>query len=77
VFLVSAPYELADSSPLLGDSRFVCIQQTMDYHLDWLGGAVAGEDYWCLRMRSSLLGERVWWIVRVPIPSELELAVLI
>jgi hypothetical protein len=77
VFLVSAPYELADSSPLLGDSRFVCIQQTMDYHLDWLGGAVAGEDYWCLRMRSSLLGARVWWIVRVPIPSELELAVLI
>ncbi|KAJ7802274.1 hypothetical protein B0H14DRAFT_3884647 [Mycena olivaceomarginata] len=29
VFLVSAPYELADSSPLLGDS-FLCIQQTMD-----------------------------------------------
>ncbi|KAJ7339007.1 hypothetical protein DFH08DRAFT_964061 [Mycena albidolilacea] len=47
VFLGSQP-AVADTSPLSMDSRFVCVQQTLDYRLDWLQGAVSGEDYWAL-----------------------------
>ncbi|KAJ7339058.1 hypothetical protein DFH08DRAFT_876067 [Mycena albidolilacea] len=51
-FLWSSPYALGDTSPLLNDARFVCIQQSMEHHLDyrtdWLRGAVGGDDYWAL-----------------------------
>jgi alpha-beta hydrolase superfamily lysophospholipase len=51
-FLWSSPYALADTSPLLNDTRFVCIQRSMEYHsdyrTDWLCGAVGGDDYWAL-----------------------------
>ncbi|KAJ7339015.1 hypothetical protein DFH08DRAFT_938803, partial [Mycena albidolilacea] len=47
-FLVSAPYTLKKTSPLLEDDRFVCVQQNLDYRLDWLRGAVTGDDYWAL-----------------------------
>ncbi|KAF7368016.1 hypothetical protein MSAN_00867400 [Mycena sanguinolenta] len=33
-------------SPLLGDSRFVCIDDGASYYADWLRGAVFGKDYW-------------------------------
>ncbi|KAF7368114.1 hypothetical protein MSAN_00877600 [Mycena sanguinolenta] len=35
-------------SPLLSDDRFVCIEERRHYELDWLNGAVFGEDYWSL-----------------------------
>ncbi|KAJ6465373.1 hypothetical protein C8R45DRAFT_495004 [Mycena sanguinolenta] len=35
-----------DDSPLLDDSRFVCIDEGLPYDTDWLNGAVFGEDYW-------------------------------
>ncbi|KAF7367202.1 hypothetical protein MSAN_00980500 [Mycena sanguinolenta] len=38
----------SDGSPLLDDSRFVCIQEEVRYYTDWLNGAVFGEDYWSL-----------------------------
>ncbi|KAJ6505106.1 hypothetical protein C8R45DRAFT_1090857 [Mycena sanguinolenta] len=37
-----------DGSPLCDDSRFVCIDEELDYYEDWLNGAVFGEDYWAL-----------------------------
>ncbi|KAF7357101.1 hypothetical protein MSAN_01304200 [Mycena sanguinolenta] len=36
-----------DGSPLLEDDRFVCIKEGR-YELDWLNGAVFGDDYWAL-----------------------------
>ncbi|KAF7368001.1 hypothetical protein MSAN_00865900 [Mycena sanguinolenta] len=35
-----------DDSPLLGDSRLVCIDDGSTYYADWLRGAVFGRDYW-------------------------------
>ncbi|KAF7368046.1 hypothetical protein MSAN_00870500 [Mycena sanguinolenta] len=35
-------------SPLLRDDRFVCIDEDVSYEIDWLHGAVFGEDYWSL-----------------------------
>ncbi|KAJ6505114.1 hypothetical protein C8R45DRAFT_894504 [Mycena sanguinolenta] len=46
VFL--SPRRSLDGSPLCDDSRFVCIDEDMDYYEDWLNGAVFGEDYWAL-----------------------------
>ncbi|KAJ6483263.1 hypothetical protein C8R45DRAFT_1215131 [Mycena sanguinolenta] len=37
-----------DDSPLLDDDRFVCVEEGVLYELDWLKGAVFGEDYWAL-----------------------------
>ncbi|KAJ7703780.1 hypothetical protein B0H14DRAFT_3526847 [Mycena olivaceomarginata] len=37
-----------DKSPLVGDSRFLCIQQETDYGLDWLLEVRTGEGYWTL-----------------------------
>ncbi|KAJ6495085.1 hypothetical protein C8R45DRAFT_986086 [Mycena sanguinolenta] len=37
-----------DGSPLLDDPRFVCIEESLRYEVDWLNGAVFGEDYWAL-----------------------------
>ncbi|KAJ7825503.1 hypothetical protein B0H14DRAFT_3726671 [Mycena olivaceomarginata] len=48
VFLAPELYELGDSSPLLAESRFVCIHQALDYNFGWLSGAVTGDDYWAL-----------------------------
>ncbi|KAF7378441.1 hypothetical protein MSAN_00271000 [Mycena sanguinolenta] len=39
---------LLDASPLLDDVRFVCIRETVQYWIDWLQGAVSGDDYWSL-----------------------------
>ncbi|KAF8172992.1 hypothetical protein K438DRAFT_1850965, partial [Mycena galopus ATCC 62051] len=39
---------LHEGSPLLDDSRFVCIDENVSYYLDWLKGAVTGNDYWAL-----------------------------
>ncbi|KAJ6550003.1 hypothetical protein B0H19DRAFT_1378707 [Mycena capillaripes] len=46
VFLTSE--EMDEQSPLLGDSRFLCIDAKTEYQLDWLRGAHTGEDYWAL-----------------------------
>ncbi|KAF7368013.1 hypothetical protein MSAN_00867100 [Mycena sanguinolenta] len=35
-----------DGSPLIDDDRFVCIDEVLPYELDWLHGALFGEDYW-------------------------------
>ncbi|KAF7367201.1 hypothetical protein MSAN_00980400 [Mycena sanguinolenta] len=44
VFLVAeAPF---GGSPLLDDSRFVCIEEGLSFYNDWLNGALFGEDYW-------------------------------
>ncbi|KAF7368085.1 hypothetical protein MSAN_00874600 [Mycena sanguinolenta] len=44
VFLVAeAPF---GGSPLLDDSRFVCIEEGLSYYNDWLNGALFGEDFW-------------------------------
>ncbi|KAJ7851204.1 hypothetical protein B0H13DRAFT_2086275, partial [Mycena leptocephala] len=48
VFLSSLSGGMEDTSPLLGDARFVFIQQKVDYHLDWVRGATTGDDYWAL-----------------------------
>ncbi|KAJ6505189.1 hypothetical protein C8R45DRAFT_1209033 [Mycena sanguinolenta] len=37
-----------NGSPLLDDSRFVCIKEVLEGYKDWLNGAVFGEDYWAL-----------------------------
>jgi hypothetical protein len=42
------PIEVDETSPLLGDSRFLCMQQKMDSCLDWLRGAHSGQDHWAL-----------------------------
>ncbi|KAJ6495101.1 hypothetical protein C8R45DRAFT_163407 [Mycena sanguinolenta] len=34
-----------EGSPLLADDRFVCIEED-EHYVDWLHGAVFGEDYW-------------------------------
>jgi hypothetical protein len=47
-FLSARRHALKETSPLLHDSRFVWIQQDSDYRLDWLRGAVTGEDYWAI-----------------------------
>ncbi|KAF7368048.1 hypothetical protein MSAN_00870700 [Mycena sanguinolenta] len=41
-------WESFDGSPLLDDSRFVCIKDDSElgYYSDWLYGVVFGEDYW-------------------------------
>ncbi|KAF7372797.1 hypothetical protein MSAN_00485500 [Mycena sanguinolenta] len=46
VFL--SPVISLEGSPLLDDSRFVCIDERINYHSDWLHGAIFGEDYWSL-----------------------------
>ncbi|KAJ6469861.1 hypothetical protein C8R45DRAFT_426047 [Mycena sanguinolenta] len=46
VFL--SPEASLDGSPLLDDIRFVCIDETVKYPVDWLRGAIAGDDYWSL-----------------------------
>ncbi|KAF7368012.1 hypothetical protein MSAN_00867000 [Mycena sanguinolenta] len=35
-----------DGSPLLDDTRFVCIDDGQSYYADWLCGAVFGQTYW-------------------------------
>ncbi|KAJ6507049.1 hypothetical protein C8R45DRAFT_1090689 [Mycena sanguinolenta] len=35
-----------NASPLRDDPRFVCIRETRDYFLDWLQGAISGDNYW-------------------------------
>ncbi|KAJ6453366.1 hypothetical protein C8R45DRAFT_1083098 [Mycena sanguinolenta] len=37
-----------DGSPLWNDSRFVYIEETVDYDLNWGRGAVLGDDNWAL-----------------------------
>ncbi|KAJ6505230.1 hypothetical protein C8R45DRAFT_1181337 [Mycena sanguinolenta] len=37
-----------EGSPLLADSRFVCIEEDVPYYSDWLQGVVFGENYWLL-----------------------------
>ncbi|KAJ7849503.1 hypothetical protein B0H14DRAFT_2765353 [Mycena olivaceomarginata] len=37
-----------DGSVLLDDNRFVCIDENIRYYVDWLKGAVSGDDYWSL-----------------------------
>ncbi|KAJ6564004.1 hypothetical protein B0H19DRAFT_1140186 [Mycena capillaripes] len=44
IFLITAA--VMEGSPLLGDHRFLCMDQNLDYRLDWLCGARAGADYW-------------------------------
>ncbi|KAF7364398.1 hypothetical protein MSAN_01100500 [Mycena sanguinolenta] len=39
---------LLDGSPLLDDARFVCIEEELHYTIDWLQGAISGDDYWAL-----------------------------
>ncbi|KAJ7852016.1 hypothetical protein B0H13DRAFT_2674010 [Mycena leptocephala] len=41
----------ATPTPLSDDARFVCIEQTTYFRLDWLRGADSGEDYWALADR--------------------------
>ncbi|KAJ6505104.1 hypothetical protein C8R45DRAFT_544383 [Mycena sanguinolenta] len=43
-----SPRRSLDGTPLLDDSRFVCIEEVLEYHNDWLNGAISGEDYWAL-----------------------------
>ncbi|KAJ6505084.1 hypothetical protein C8R45DRAFT_544196 [Mycena sanguinolenta] len=43
-----SPWRSLDGSLLCEDSRFVCIEEELDYYNDWLNGAVFGEDYWAL-----------------------------
>ncbi|KAJ6483332.1 hypothetical protein C8R45DRAFT_1215162 [Mycena sanguinolenta] len=48
VFLSRAGVDLCtvlDGSPLLDDSRFVCIEEKIGYRLNWLRGAISGDDY--------------------------------
>ncbi|KAJ6489992.1 hypothetical protein C8R45DRAFT_1096958 [Mycena sanguinolenta] len=35
-----------DTSPLLDDARFVCINESVEYLVNWLQGAISGDDYW-------------------------------
>ncbi|KAJ7810712.1 hypothetical protein B0H14DRAFT_3480384 [Mycena olivaceomarginata] len=46
VILVQTPVETIDTHPLAGNARFVCIHQSKSYRLDWLCGALSGNDYW-------------------------------
>ncbi|KAJ7742766.1 hypothetical protein B0H14DRAFT_3167665 [Mycena olivaceomarginata] len=48
VILVQTPVEMTNTHPLAGDTRFVCIHQSKSYRLDWLCGALTGNDYWAL-----------------------------
>ncbi|KAJ6459045.1 hypothetical protein C8R45DRAFT_1031331 [Mycena sanguinolenta] len=46
IVFLSTPVPL--NGPLLDDSRFVCVDETVVYYVDWLYGAVSGDDYWAL-----------------------------
>ncbi|KAF7378199.1 hypothetical protein MSAN_00244500 [Mycena sanguinolenta] len=37
-----------DGSPLLDDPRFLCIDEKQRYYINWLQGAISGDDYWAL-----------------------------
>ncbi|KAJ6474905.1 hypothetical protein C8R45DRAFT_1010850, partial [Mycena sanguinolenta] len=44
-----SPAGSLNGSPLVDDDRFVCIDEfAVEYYVDWLRGAVFGEDYWSL-----------------------------
>ncbi|KAJ6484809.1 hypothetical protein C8R45DRAFT_1214763, partial [Mycena sanguinolenta] len=47
IVFLSTQTSLHDS-PLLDDWRFVCIDENVRYYVDWLRGAISGDDYWVL-----------------------------
>ncbi|KAF7362948.1 hypothetical protein MVEN_00646100 [Mycena venus] len=48
VFFPPGPYSVEPTDPLFDDSRFVCIEQSVNYRLDWIRGATSGDDCWAL-----------------------------
>lgn len=41
-------HKMRQESPLLADSRFLCLLQNSNYRADWLRGAYWGENHWVL-----------------------------
>ncbi|KAJ6508151.1 hypothetical protein C8R45DRAFT_1068975 [Mycena sanguinolenta] len=48
IVFLSPEERTLDGSPLLDDSRFVWFDEHVQYFVDWLHGALFGEDYWSL-----------------------------
>ncbi|KAJ6495169.1 hypothetical protein C8R45DRAFT_164100 [Mycena sanguinolenta] len=48
IIIFSSSVAHLTDTPLLDDSRFVCIDDGASYYADWLRGAVSGKDYWSI-----------------------------
>ncbi|KAJ7803692.1 hypothetical protein B0H13DRAFT_2388860 [Mycena leptocephala] len=48
IFITSMLHKMRQESPLLADSRFLCLLQNSNYRADWLRGAYWGENHWVL-----------------------------